>query len=128
MESKENAQNKDSRIWRTQDRTADDSHSYSDTDVGRSCKKARSQLIGGSGENGERTVAPRLRPRTNGGILRQLIAVSKNQLAKTKRQIEDLNSEVEEMAVNIEQLEHLLSDWESGVSAIESKESDQEDT
>jgi hypothetical protein len=128
METEENAQNKNGRIWRTQNRAADDSYSYSDTDARHPRKEARSQLIGGGGENGERAIAPRPRPRTNGGILRQLIVVSKNQLAKTKRQIEDLNSEVEEMAVNIEQLEHLLSDWEAGVSAIESKESDQEDT
>ena len=119
MEIEENAQSENSRIWRAQNRKADDSYPNSDTDVRRSCEEAGHQLIGGGREDGKRIVAPRPRPRTNGGILRQLILSSKNQLAKTKRQIEDLTSEVEEMAVHIEQLEHLLSEWEDGVSAIE---------
>lgn len=66
--------------------------------------------------NIERTIegkkSTRPRPKTSGGIVRQLILQTENQLAQKRSDIEFLESQ-------LEQFREMLSDWEAGVSAIE---------
>lgn len=66
--------------------------------------------------NTERTIegtnSTRPRPKTSGGIVRQLILQTENQLAQKKTDIEFLESQ-------LEQFREMLSEWEAGVFAIE---------
>jgi len=54
----------------------------------------------------------RPRPKTSGGIVRQLILQTENQLAQKKSDIEFLESQ-------LEQFREMLSEWQAGVSGIE---------
>jgi|GEM_PF-5768229 len=66
----------------------------------------------GQKEGQSTSVAARPRPKTSGGIVRQLILQTENQLAQKKSDIEFLESQ-------LEQFREMLSEWQAGVSAIE---------
>lgn len=70
----------------------------------------------GSETQAEREKEPsRLRPKTSGGIVRQLILQAENQLAQKRSDIEFLEGQ-------LQQFRAMLAEWESGVSAIESNQ------
>ena len=82
------------------------------TDAVSSHKQASQGAFQGKPEPG------RPRPKTSGGIVRQLILQAENQLAQKRSDIEFLETQ-------LQQLREMLAEWESGVSAINSENSDQ---